>query len=273
MCMLSFLSDYFLYKICCIYGQNYRVRLVTYASSYIMLTYATRTLSNSIEIVVTAALLYFTSQCIAISEEVCLILPKERVVLQQLLLINCLLFQVVFYSNYISKKHSEAKPGVERLKYYKLMALLPSHSLKHCFIVATITIIGIFNRPTFIAFALVPIFFWLQRGLGSRSVSFIDFHIRIFCLICCGLPTVLFFILVDSSYFTHLTLGEILKLEIGINNFVVTPLNFLRYNMETKNLATHGLHPWYLHILMNVSLLFSILGVIALLRVTKIVYR
>lgn len=70
MCALSFLSDYFLYKICCMYGQNYRVRLVTYASSYIMLTYATRTLSNSIELVLTAALLYFVAQCMAYSEKV-----------------------------------------------------------------------------------------------------------------------------------------------------------------------------------------------------------
>lgn len=73
MCMLSFLSDYFLYKICCIYGQNYKVRLVTYASSYIVFTYATRTLTNSVELVLTAALLYFTSQCMAFSEEVHLI--------------------------------------------------------------------------------------------------------------------------------------------------------------------------------------------------------
>lgn len=70
MCALSFLSDYFLYKICCMYGQNYRVRLVTYASSYIMLTYATRTLSNSVELVLTAALLYFASRCMAYSEKV-----------------------------------------------------------------------------------------------------------------------------------------------------------------------------------------------------------
>ncbi|XP_014472747.1 PREDICTED: GPI mannosyltransferase 4 [Dinoponera quadriceps] len=248
MCMLSFLSDYFLYKICCIYGQNYRVRLVTYASSYIMFTYATRTLSNSIELVLTAALLYFTSKCMAFSEE------------------------IVYHSDYLSKKHSEAKPGVERVKYYKLMALLPSHSLNHCFILATITIIGIFNRPTFVAFALAPTFFWLQRGLGSRSVGLADFHIRILYFILCGLPAALFFILVDSFYFGYLTMGEIGKLEIGMNNFVVTPLNFLRYNVNTKNLATHGLHPRFLHALVNVPLLFSVLGVVALSRFAKMVY-
>lgn len=78
MCALSFLSDYFLYKICYMYGQNYRVRLVTYASSYVMLTYATRTLSNSIELVLTAALLYFVAQCMAYSEKVSLIFFKKN---------------------------------------------------------------------------------------------------------------------------------------------------------------------------------------------------
>lgn len=180
---------------------------------------------------------------------------------------------MVFHSDYLSKRHSEAKPGLERVKYHKLMALLPSHSLNHCFILATITIIGIFNRPTFVAFALAPIFFWLQRGLGSRSVSFTDFHIRIVYFIICGLPAALFFILIDSFYFGYLTIGEIGQLKIGMDNFVVTPLNFLRYNINTKNLATHGLHPWFLHVLVNVPLLFSVLGIVALLKFAKMVYR
>lgn len=73
-CALSFLSDYFLYKICCMYGQNYRVRLIIYASSYVTLTYATRTLSNSIELLLLSGLLYFASQCMIYSEKVGLIL-------------------------------------------------------------------------------------------------------------------------------------------------------------------------------------------------------
>ncbi|XP_011866784.1 PREDICTED: GPI mannosyltransferase 4 [Vollenhovia emeryi] len=247
MCALSFLSDYFLYKICCIYGQNYRVRLVTYASSYVMLTYATRTLSNSIELVLTAALLYFVSRCMAYSEK------------------------VVWQSDYLSEKYSEATTTVDRVKYYKLRALLPSHSLNDCFVLATITVIGIFNRPTFIAFAFVPIFFWLQRGLNSKSVGFRDFHIRMFVFILCGLPAAMFFILVDSFYFGYLTMGEIGQLEIGINNFVVTPVNFLKYNANVKNLETHGLHPRFLHFLVNIPLLFNVLGIIGLLTLVKMI--
>lgn len=184
-----------------------------------------------------------------------------------------ILFQVVLQSDYFSKKYCEAKTGVERVKYYKLRAVLPSHSLNHCFVLATITVIGVFNRPTFIAFAFSPISFWLQRGLGSRSIGFKDFHLRILVFILCGLPAALFFILVDSFYFGYLTVAEIGQLEIGISNFVVTPLNFLRYNTNTKNLETHGLHPRFLHLLVNIPLLFGILGVVALQRLMKMMYR
>ncbi|XP_012058639.1 PREDICTED: GPI mannosyltransferase 4 [Atta cephalotes] len=248
MCALSFLSDYFLYKICFLYGQNYRVRLVTYASSYVMLTYATRTLSNSIELVLTASLLYFVSRCMAYSEK------------------------VVLQSDYLSMKYNEAATAVERVKYYKLKALLPSHSLNDCFVVATLTMIGIFNRPTFVAFAFVPIFFWLQRGLNSMSIGFKDFHLRMIVFVLCGLPAALFFILIDSFYFGYLTMAEIGQLEVGIDNFVVTPVNFLKYNTNTKNLESHGLHPRFLHFLVNIPLLFNILGIIGLLTFVKMIH-
>lgn len=248
MCALSFLSDYFLYKICYMYGQNYRVRLVTYASSYVMLTYATRTLSNSVELVLTAALLYFVSRCMARSEK------------------------VVLQSDYLSKKYYEATSVVERVKYYKLRALLPSHSLNDCFVLATITVIGIFNRPTFIAFAFIPIFFWLQRGLNSKSIGFKDFHIRMLVFVLCGLPAALLFILADSFYFGYLTMAEIGRLEVGIDSFVVTPVNFLKYNVNTKNLELHGLHPRFLHFLVNVPLLFNVLGIIGLLTCAKMIH-
>lgn len=248
MCSLSFVSDYCLYKICCMYGQNYRTRLMIYASSYVMLIYATHTLSNAVELVLTALLLYFTSQCMAYSEK------------------------VVIQSDYLSDKYKEAKTGVERVKYYKLKASLPSHSLNHCFKIATITIIGIFNRPTFIAFALSPIFFWLQRGLGSKTIGFGDFHIRLFTFVACGIPTAIFFILVDSFYFGYLTMAEIGNLEIGMSNFVVTPLNFLKYNANSKNLEVHGLHPHYVHLVVNVPLLYNALGIIGLITFGKMLH-
>ncbi|XP_015436113.1 PREDICTED: GPI mannosyltransferase 4 [Dufourea novaeangliae] len=191
MCGLSFISDYCLYKICYMYGQNYKIRLIAYASSYVMLVYATHTLSNAVELVLTALLLYYASYCMAYSEK------------------------VVVQSDYLSDKYNKAQTGVERVKYYKLKASLPPHSLNHCFKIATITVI------------------------------------------------------VDSFYFGYLTMAEIGSLDISINNFVVTPLNFLKYNMNKKNLQNHGLHPHYLHFIVNVPLLFNVLGVIGLLTFGK----
>ena len=248
MCGLSFVSDYCLYKICYMYGQNYKIRLIAYASSYIMLVYGTRTFSNTIELILTALLLYYASYCMAYSEK------------------------VVVQSDYLSDKYNTARNGVERVKYYKLKASLPPHSLNHCFKIATVTVIGIFNRPTFIAFAFTPIFFWLQRGLGSKTVGFGDFHVRILTLIVCGIPTALFFILVDSFYFGYLTMAEIGNLDITMNNFVVTPLNFLKYNVNTKNLQDHGLHPHYVHFLVNVPLLYNVLGIIGLVTFGKMLH-
>ena len=51
-------------------------------------------------------------------------------------------------------------------------------------------------------------------------------------------PCVLF----DSVYYNHLT---------------ITPLNNALYNMQTKNLAEHGIHPRWLHALVNMPLLFG----------------
>lgn len=214
-----------------------------------MIIYATRTISNSVELILFALLIYYVSRCMIYSENI--VLQSDRI--------------LNYYEN--------AQSIVDRVKYYKLRASLPVHSLNHCFIIASITVIGIFNRPTFIAFALSPIFFWLRRGLGSRSVNFWDFHARIFILIACGIPIVIFMIISDSFYFGYLTLGEIVNLNIGMNNFLVTPLNFLKYNSQSENLASHGLHSRYLHFFVNVPLLYNILGVVAVVDFFEMIYR
>ncbi|KAJ8683628.1 hypothetical protein QAD02_019420 [Eretmocerus hayati] len=245
MTVLSFICDYCLYKICLIFHEPYVNRLTIFASSYVMLVYSTRTFSNSVEMIFTSILLYHVSRCIEFSNK------------------------VVLQSDYLADKYYRATTGVERTKLYKLRMSLPPHSLNDCLLLATIAVCGMFNRPTFIAFAFIPIFFWLQRGLGSRSVGFLDFHIRIFMFVLCGVPMVLFLILYDSLYFGYLTAEEIGKFEISMNNFVVTPLNFLRYNVITDNLKNHGLHPRFLHFLINIPLLFNILGIIGILTFIK----
>lgn len=49
-------------------------------------------------------------------------------------------------------------------------------------------------------------------------------------------------------------------------SLVLCPLNALRYNASPANLAAHGLHPRVTHALVNLPLLFSTPGLVALLR-------
>src|SRR5450432_1721158 len=50
------------------------------------------------------------------------------------------------------------------------------------------------------------------------------------------------------------------------SNPVITPLNNLKYNLSKSNLATHGLHPWYQHILANLPQLLGPAFVLLFLR-------
>ena len=51
-----------------------------------------------------------------------------------------------------------------------------------------------------------------------------------------------------------------------IHNPVLTPLNNILYNISPSNLAQHGLHPWYQHLLVNIP---QLIGPAALLLFTK----
>lgn len=169
--------------------------------------------------------------------------------------------------------YKAADNPVERVRIFKLRTALPNHSLSRCMTIASITVAGIFNRPTFIAFAFSPIFFWLHRGLGSKTVGLTHFHLRFLLLVLYGLPIAFIFILIDSFYYGYLTINEIQVLKINFENFVVAPLNFLKYNMNSGNLAKHGLHSRFLHFVVNLPLLYNVLAVVGLFAFASLIYR
>ncbi|XP_014364896.2 GPI mannosyltransferase 4 [Papilio machaon] len=248
-CLLSLINDYCLYKICVLYGQNFRNRLKIFASSYVVFVYCCRSFSNTFEMIFFSLLLLLVAECMYKSDK------------------------VIYHDEFLTEKYNKAETPVEKVKIFKLKTHLPEHSLNRVFILASLVVIGIFNRPTFICFAFAPVFFWLHRGLGSKVVSFKDFHFRIFTFMLCGIPMALVLILVDSCYYGYLTSAEVESLKLSWDNWVVTPLNFLRYNMDTKNLKEHGLHPRWLHLVVNIPLLFNVLGIIAFITLSGNAYR
>jgi len=46
----------------------------------------------------------------------------------------------------------------------------------------------------------------------------------------------------------------------------ITPLNNLRYNLESSNLALHGIHPWYQHALINLPQLLGPAAILLFLQ-------
>lgn len=249
MCCLSFIVDYCMYKMCVNNNEKYMSKILVLASSYVMVIYGTRTFSNTLELILFSLLLYFVAESLTFSNTV----NKKR--------------------DYINMRYRQSKTIVDKIKWNRLSTYLKSDTLRNCFIVSTITVFGVFNRPTFLAYAIGPVFMWIYRGIGCKSVAQLQFHWRSLMFIICAIPSLICVVVFDSFYYGHLTWGEIGMLEIGLNNFVFAPFNFIKYNANPKNLEQHGLHPRWLHLLVNIPLLFNMMGILAVVEVVKFAYR
>lgn len=60
--------------------------------------------------------------------------------------------------------------------------------------------------------------------------------------------------LIDTLYFAGATTYHFVRWR----ELIITPLNLLQYNLKVDNLHLHGLHPRYLHVLVNWPLLFGV---------------
>uniref|UniRef100_A0A146LIZ0 Mannosyltransferase n=1 Tax=Lygus hesperus TaxID=30085 RepID=A0A146LIZ0_LYGHE len=249
-CLLSFITDISLYKICFLYGQNYRCRLITLASSFVMLIYGSRTFSNTIEMALASLLIYFVAESMARTD------------------------QIIYQDEYLRERYNSSNNIKDRIRFHRMRLALPWHSFSGVFFIATVTVLGVFNRPTFLAFAFPPIFFWLLRGMGSQVVGLSDFNMRSAALVVSALPALLGLTIIDSAYYGALTSDEILNKNVSIlRDLVFTPYNFIRYNIDSKNLAQHGIHPRFTHFLVNIPVLFNVLGIAGLLTFVGFLYR
>lgn len=145
--------------------------------------------------------------------------------------------------------------------------------------------LGIFNRPTFMVFALLPTMFWMLSGRGNFIRKLVVNSAR---LVPTFFLTSLLMVTIDTMYYRPFLLEELTRtidkgpeavlailsdeayLERFASLIVVTPFNFAVYNTKTENLANHGLHNWYHHIFVNVPFVFSIIGLFAYLDAFKV---
>ncbi|OQR74796.1 hypothetical protein BIW11_08843 [Tropilaelaps mercedesae] len=199
-CTLSFLVDVTAFRI----KGPAAVRIT--ASSYLALTYFTRTFNNLTETILFSLLLLMS---MSTTKVVCTTVPAPR-------------------------PQEDACNGRSDTKETKGGN--------------TIATAGFFNRPTFVFFAIMPV---VHRFWKSTFCDFIGSCVRLTLL---ALPAAGLFVLLDSLYYR----GWIEFWSNPLGSVVVTPINFLLYNGSVSNLANHGLHPHWLHLLVNIPILFGV---------------
>ncbi|KAH8668299.1 GPI mannosyltransferase 4 [Xylariales sp. PMI_506] len=128
---------------------------------------------------------------------------------------------------------------IERILDTSTSSLLASSVL------GVVAVFGVFNRITFPAFLLVPGFRLISHFLKTPS--------SLFVLATSALATAGIAIVLDTSFYTphSITWSDLMR------HPIITPWNNMQYNISPTNLAQHGLHPWYQHLLVNLPTLLG----------------
>ncbi|ODQ64756.1 hypothetical protein NADFUDRAFT_83640 [Nadsonia fulvescens var. elongata DSM 6958] len=125
----------------------------------------------------------------------------------------------------------------------KESALLSRH--RDCILLGCFIVYGIFNRVTFVAYLFLPSF-TLLKYFGRYPSTFVSFAF--------------------AGFFMTILMIHIDTMHYKSSSYVITPLNSLLYNLDSSNLAKHGLHPRIHHLTANLP---ELLGPAILLLFSK----
>ncbi|CAF0805806.1 unnamed protein product [Rotaria sordida] len=211
-------------------SKQYGIIMNYYGIAHVTLVFFTRTLSNSFEAFLFLALIYFVNINIS------------------------LLLSIIIDSSNELRSHNDSNQNIVQSKYQSIH--INFHIILTSSLIGLICALGIFNRPTFPAFAIVPIIYWFTNIVPLLNHSFhyqlllsriIGFIIGTFIITSCLL---IFF---DSYYYNN-GFSFIMDLK---NHLIICPLNFILYNTDSNNLDQHGLHPCWLHFIVNAIILYG----------------
>lgn len=116
---------------------------------------------------------------------------------------------------------------------------------RSCVALAFLGTLGVFNRITFPAFLVIPAV-QLVPHLFARTLRIPILLISVLLTIAIGITT-------DTEFYTGVRPG----LSELYRSPIFTPWNNLAYNLDTANLAKHGLHPFWQHSLANLPQLIG----------------
>ena len=228
MTLLSLINDIVTYKLAYKLFHNKNIASIAsllYASSYTTLVFCTRTFSNSAETTLFGLLLY-------------LVILKQN----------------------NDSDSSKVPPGNINLK--------KDTNTKVPVLLSVVIVCGLFTRISFIAFLVVPLAYWLCQSINEKDLanSFLLVFMRAVSLLPGAFLTIVFFLFCDCCFFKYDLIAEfsiallhqnLTSLSNAVKSLPVTPLNAVRYNFNISNLAKHGIHPRYVHVAINLPLMFT----------------
>lgn len=261
MTLCSVVIDFSMLKIAEYCGLDESSVLLTFASSYVTLVYLTRTFSNSIETILFSLLIFCVVKSIKsqhILNDKFLIASNNSPKHKQPVIVASTSPDLVASNIFDKKAELNSKSTV--MKRVRLFDIYKCDYLGSR--IGMLVCIGVFNRPTFLVYAFMPIIYWILYGLencNSFKQAFAFIWRRVFSMIKFTLPVLAFLILFDTVYYLKITsLNQLIDVVFKNKRLIITPYNFFIYNTNSNNLKSHGSHPFYLHALVNCVLLFGI---------------
>ncbi|GFH46911.1 hypothetical protein CTEN210_03385 [Chaetoceros tenuissimus] len=145
-------------------------------------------------------------------------------------------------------------------------------SLLNPLLMGVIGAFGLWTRFTFCIFAFPAVVcFFLERWSSMKGLfEKLRITMTTFLTIATSFTiTSLYFIYEDSRFYNLLQALSNGELPENLLSISITPWNAFRYNSKVSNLNDHGLHPRYLHVLVNLPMLFGPLCIIFFYNLLK----
>ena len=231
----SLFIDLFVYRIADEYydcPKRAKFTTVMFASSYLALVYCTRTFSNSTEMLLLAALLYYTRPKREYTERTVSneFFDPQSDIIAQIFCFGCFI-----------------RPSFAAFAIFPVL-LWSLHTTSH-------------QSVSMMSTAMV---------IAVRAVKFITSYLICF-LFLAVLDTAYYEqkiindFLMSKPFFNY---RSVMKL---VSSLTITPINNLLYNIQRGNLEAHGLHPFYTHTFANLPMLFGPLLIAFTFACTSIV--
>jgi phosphatidylinositol glycan class Z len=127
---------------------------------------------------------------------------------------------------------------------------------RHQWVLGALCAFGCFIRITFPAFAAPVLLYhwywqWIDQPSGVKSI-WKTFRSMVLPMLTGSLVITVLGVIVDTWSYTSF----IYPANSKYSNWIFTPLSNFLYNFKTENLAEHGLHHRWTHVLINMPLLF-----------------